>query len=125
VTSAPRTKLRASRTIATTPSDSSNSSRDYASLASATTPCAESAAFFVSSAVTGIEHGQCKSSNQQLLMWGRYPHIDTSPHTPMGTETGIPLMHQLIDPLCKEFAGSLLELHITTAFISMTKAMDH
>jgi hypothetical protein len=28
----------------------------------------------------------------------------------MGTEAGIPLMHQLIDPLSKELAGSLLEL---------------
>jgi hypothetical protein len=35
---------------------------------------------FASSAVTGTERGQCKSSNELLMMWGRYPHIDTSPH---------------------------------------------
>jgi hypothetical protein len=46
---------------------------------SAATPRAERAAFFVSIAVTGTERGQCKSSNEQLMMWGRYPDIDTSP----------------------------------------------
>jgi hypothetical protein len=29
---------------------------------------------------TGIERVQCKPTNG-LLMWGRYSHIDTSPHT--------------------------------------------
>jgi hypothetical protein len=24
---------------------------------------------------------QCKSTSELLMMWGRYPHIDTSPHT--------------------------------------------
>jgi hypothetical protein len=47
---------------------------------SAATPLAERAAFFVSSVVTGTERGQCKSPNEQLMMWARYPDIDTSPH---------------------------------------------
>jgi hypothetical protein len=46
---------------------------------SAAPPRAERTAFFVSSAVTGTERGQCKSPNEQLMMWGRYPDIDTSP----------------------------------------------
>jgi hypothetical protein len=36
---------------------------------------AERASFFVCSAVTGTQRGQCTSSNELLMMWGRYPVI--------------------------------------------------
>jgi hypothetical protein len=63
-------KLRASRTIATTPSDSSNYVMRLGQSRSAAMPRAERTASFVSSAVTGTERGQCKSSNELLMMWG-------------------------------------------------------
>jgi hypothetical protein len=79
VTSSPRKKLRASRTIATQQA-TVRTCHETRPVKHQQVRRVQRAAFFVSSSVTGTERGQCKSSNEQLMMWGRYPHIDTSPH---------------------------------------------